>query len=162
MKAAVLTVSDRCSQGEAEDLTGPALQSRLQAAGAEVLEITVVPDVAERIKAELVRLSDEVGVDVVFSNGGTGLGPRDVTPEATEAVLHRRAPGIAEAMRTASLAQTPRAMLSRGTAGLRGKTLIVNLPGSLQGATDCLDIVLPVLDHAIEMIAGRGHEPENA
>jgi molybdenum cofactor synthesis domain-containing protein len=160
MKVAILTVSDRCSRGEAEDLTGPALRDALAAAGAEVLEIAVVPDVAERIQAELVRFSDQVGADVVFTNGGTGLGPRDVTPEATEVVLHRRAPGIAEAMRTRSLAHAPTAMLSRGTAGLRGRTLIVNLPGSPRGARECLEVVLPVLDHAILMIAGGGHEPK--
>jgi molybdenum cofactor synthesis domain-containing protein len=130
----------------------------LAAAGAEVLEVALVPDEQERIKAELVRLSDEIGADVVFTSGGTGLGPRDVTPEATEAVLHRRAPGIPEAMRVQSLAQAPTAMLSRGTAGLRGTTLIVNLPGSPEGAVGCLRIVLPVLGHAVEMIAGGGHE----
>jgi molybdenum cofactor synthesis domain-containing protein len=157
MRVAILTVSDRCSRGEAEDVTGPTLRAILAAAGAEVLEVAVVPDVAERIQGELVRFSDEVGADVVFTNGGTGLGPRDVTPEATEAVMHRRVPGIAEAMRALSLAHAPTAMLSRGTAGMRGRTLIVNLPGSPRGARECLEIVLPVLDHAIQMIAGAGH-----
>jgi len=158
MRVAILTVSDRCSRAEAEDLTGPALRDALAGAGAEVLEIAVVPDDAERIRRELLRLSDQVGADVVFTNGGTGLGPRDVTPEATEAVLHRRAPGIAEAIRMGSLARAPTAMLSRGTAGLRGRTLIVNLPGSPRGARECLEIMLPVLGHAIHMIAGGGHE----
>ena len=159
MRVAILTVSDRCSRGEAEDSTGPALREALTAAGAEVVEVALVADDEDRIKAELVRLSDQIGADVVLTNGGTGLGPRDVTPEATEAVLRRRAPGIPEAMRAQSLVHVPAAMLSRGTAGLRGATLIVNLPGSPRGAIECLRIVLPVLRHAVEMIAGGGHEP---
>ncbi len=160
MRAAVLTISDRCARGEAEDLTGPAVREALVGVGAEVVELRVIPDERESIQAELIRLSDQVGADMVITNGGTGLGPRDVTPEATEAVLDRRAPGIAEAMRMGSLAHTPTAMLSRGTAGLRGTTLIVNLPGSPRGAKECLDIILPALGHALEMIAGRGHRPE--
>lgn len=134
----------------------------LAGGGADVVDIRLVPDERERIQAEIVRLTDEVGVDVVLTNGGTGLGPRDTTPEATEAVIERRAPGIAEAMRAKSLAQTPTAMLSRGSAGLRGKTLVINLPGSPRGATECLRAILPVLDHAVAMIAGGGHEPEAA
>ena len=160
MRAAILTISDRCSRGEAEDRAGPAVGEELGAAGVEVVEIAVTSDDRERIQAELLRLSDDVGVDVVFTSGGTGLGPRDVTPEATEAVLDRRAPGIAEAMRVRSLDRTPAAMLSRGTAGLRARTLIVNLPGSPRGARECLAVVLPVLAHAVEMIAGSGHGPE--
>ena len=159
MRVAILTISDSCARGEAQDLTGPALRHALVEVGAEILELEIVPDEREMIQAELVRLSDQVGADVVITNGGTGLGPRDVTPEATEAVLERRAPGIAEAMRMGSLIQTPTAMLSRGTAGLRGTTLIVNLPGSPRGATECLGIILPVLGHALDMIAGRGHRP---
>ena len=160
MKAAILTISDRCARGEAEDVTGPTLRKVLETAGAQVVESALVPDEADLIQAELIRLSDQVGADVVFTNGGTGLGPRDVTPEATEAILERRTPGLAEACRLGSLPKTPTAMLSRGTAGLRGKTLIVNLPGSPRGARECLEIILPVLDHAVDMIAGRGHTPE--
>jgi len=159
MKVAILTISDRCARGEAQDLTGPALRDALVEVGAEIIELRIIPDEREMIETELVRLSDQVGADVVITDGGTGLGPRDVTPEATEAVLERRAPGIAEAMRTGSLVHTPTAMLSRGTAGLRGTTLIVNLPGSPRGATECLGIILPVLGHALDMIAGRGHRP---
>ncbi|HUU55550.1 MAG TPA: MogA/MoaB family molybdenum cofactor biosynthesis protein [Armatimonadota bacterium] len=160
MKVAVLTISDRCARGEVPDLTGPALREALVEVGAEVLELRVIPDEREMIQAELLRLSDQVGADVVITSGGTGLGPRDVTPEATEAVLERRAPGIAEAMRMGSLVHTPTAMLSRGTAGLRGTTLIVNLPGSPRGATECLGIILPALGHALDMIAGCGHRPQ--
>jgi molybdopterin adenylyltransferase len=162
MRAAVLTISDRCAAGTAEDLTGPAVSEALAAAGAEIVELAVVPDDFERIRSELVRLSDEVGADVVVTNGGTGLGPRDVTPEATEAVLDRRAPGIGEAIRSGGLAHTPNAMLSRGVAGLRGKTLIVNLPGSPRGAKECVATVVPVLSHALRMIAGEGHRRETA
>jgi len=160
MRVAIVIASDRCARGEAEDRTGPALREELSKAGAEVVELAIVPDERALIEAELVRLSDQVGADMVITSGGTGLGPRDVTPEATEAVLDRRAPGIAEAMRISSLAHTPTAMLSRGTAGMRGRTLIVNLPGSPRGALECLQILAPVLGHALEMIAGGGHRPE--
>jgi len=161
MKAVVLTISDRCYRGESPDETGPRLREMLLKADIGVAEILVVPDEVEKIKTEIVRLTDQVGVDVVITNGGTGFGPRDVTPEATDAVLHRRAPGLAEAMRLGSLAHTPYAMLSRGTAGVRDKTLIVNLPGSPRGATECLEIILPVLDHAVKMIAGGQHRGED-
>jgi molybdenum cofactor synthesis domain-containing protein len=157
-KVALLTVSDRCSRGEREDVTGPLLSDVLAAAGFEVVELRLVPDEGARIEAELVRLADQVGADVVFTSGGTGLGPRDVTPEATAAVIDRPAPGIPEAMRVGGIAQTPMAMLSRGVAGIRGNTLVVNLPGSPRGARECLDILLPALGHALEMIAGAGHE----
>jgi len=157
LRAAILTVSDRCALGEAEDRSGPALHQALAARGVEVIAASLVPDDEPAIRSELTRMSDQLGADVVFTTGGTGLGPRDVTPEATEAVLERRAPGIAEAMRAGSLGKTPTAMLSRGAAGLRGRTLIVNLPGNPRGAVECLEILWPVLDHAVDMIAGRGH-----
>jgi len=157
MKVAVLIVSDRCARGEMKDATGPALLEALAGRGAEVVEAGVVADEQELIGSALVRLSDDLGADVVFTCGGTGLGPRDVTPEATEAVLDRQAPGLAEAMRWASLAKTPNAMLSRAVTGLRGSTLIINLPGSPRGAVECLQVVWPVIGHALEMIAGRGH-----
>jgi molybdopterin adenylyltransferase len=157
MKVAVLTTSDRCARGEADDMTGSDLCRLVRERGADVVGYVVVPDEQNTIEAELVRLCDEVGADVIFTNGGTGLGPRDVTPEATDAVLDRRAPGIAEAIRAGSLPRVPTAMLSRGTAGLRRQTLIVNLPGSPRGARQCLAIVWPVMLHAVDMIAGRGH-----
>jgi molybdenum cofactor synthesis domain-containing protein len=160
VKAAILTVSDRCARGEAEDRSGPALSQALEAQGVHVTARAVVPDEVGAIKRQLVRMSEELGVDLVLTTGGTGFGPRDVTPEATEAVIERRAPGIAEAIRAGSLPKTPTAMLSRGTAGLRGRTLIINLPGSPRGALECLEIVSPVLGHAVEMIAGEGHSTE--
>jgi len=158
MRAAILTISDRCSRGEVQDQTGPILREALIDAGIDIAELLIVSDDIEKIKAELIRLTDQIGVDVVVTSGGTGFGPRDVTPEATDAVLHRRAPGLAEAMRAGSLTQTPYAMLSRGTAGLRNTTLIVNLPGSPKGAQECIQIILPVLDHAVKMMAGGQHE----
>jgi molybdopterin adenylyltransferase len=144
VRVAILTVSDRCARGEAEDLTGDGLRRALEARGAQVVASALVPDDRDSIQAQLVHFCDNLGVDMVFTNGGTGLGPRDVTPEATEAVLERRAPGIAEAIRAGGLPKAPTAMLSRGTAGLRRGTLVVNLPGSPRG-------------HAVDMIAGRGH-----
>jgi molybdenum cofactor synthesis domain-containing protein len=161
MRLAIVTVSDRCAGGEARDLTGPALRELAEERGAKVLELSVAPDEMGAIAEALVRAADELGADVVLTAGGTGLGPRDVTPEATEQVLERRAPGLSEAMRAGSLAKTPAAMLSRGTAGLRGRTLIVNLPGSPQGARECLEIIWPVLDHALAMMAGEGHPPSS-
>lgn len=160
VKAAILTVSDRCARGELEDLAGLALREALEARSVQVIAQALVPDEMNLIEAELVRLSDRLGADLVLTTGGTGLGPRDVTPEATEAVLDRKAPGIAEAMRAQSLPHTQTAMLGRGTAGMRGRTLIVNLPGSPQGARDCLGVILPVLAHAMDMIAGGGHPTE--
>ncbi len=157
MRAAILTVSDRCARGEAADVSGPAVREALEEFGAEIVESALVADEAGPIKERLTRWSDEMSADVVFTVGGTGLGPRDVTPEATEAVLDRRVPGIAEAMRAGSLTKTRWAVLSRATAGVRGRTLIVNLPGSPRGARECLELVLPVLEHAVEMMAGEGH-----
>jgi molybdopterin adenylyltransferase len=157
MRVAILTVSDRCARGEAQDITGPALQQVVEERGAEVLDLALVPDEMEAIAAALVRAADELGAEVVLTAGGTGLGPKDVTPEATERVLERKAPGLAEAMRMGSLPKAATAMLSRGTAGLRGRTLIVNLPGSPRGARECLDIIWGVLEHALAMISGQGH-----
>ena len=156
MKVAILTVSDRCARGEAKDETGPRLREVMEQTGAQVVEVTVVPDEEEEIREQLVRLCEK-GADVVLTNGGTGFAPRDVTPEATQSVIERPAPGLPEAMRTRTLAITADAMLSRACAGLRGKTLILNLPGSPQGAQECLQVVLPVLAHAVEMLAGGEH-----
>ncbi|UCC69282.1 MAG: MogA/MoaB family molybdenum cofactor biosynthesis protein [Armatimonadota bacterium] len=161
MKAAILTVSDRCARGEAKDRSGRALRRALATRGIEVVGASLVADEKSAIQEQLLRMSDELAADVVLTTGGTGLGPRDVTPEATEAVVERRVPGIAEAIRAGSLAKTVTAMLSRGTAGLRGRTLIVNLPGSPRGAVECLEILWPALGHAVEMIQGGGH-PEEA
>lgn len=152
--AAVLTVSDRSFRGERPDGAGPLVASLLEEAGYRVAETAIVPDEQEEIQAALIRLADEKDMALIVTTGGTGFSPRDVTPEATLAVCRRQAPGIPEAMRTASLAITPRAMLSRAAAGIRGGSLIVNLPGSPKAARENLEAVLPALGHGLEMLRG--------
>ncbi|MHB8174244.1 MAG: MogA/MoaB family molybdenum cofactor biosynthesis protein [Nitrospirota bacterium] len=158
IKAAVLTMSDKGSRGEREDLSGPAVMEMLKNAGAEIIHYEIIPDEAEVISACLIRLSGEAGADLIVTTGGTGVSPRDVTPEATKAVIDRELPGMAEAMRTESLKKTPHAMISRAVCGIRGKTLIINLPGSLKGATENLAVLLPAIPHAIEKICGSDAE----
>jgi molybdenum cofactor synthesis domain-containing protein len=155
MRIAILTVSDSVARGEREDLSGETLAQLLSLQG-EIAGRAVTPDDRQRIAAALRGLCEQ-GADVVITTGGTGLGPRDVTPEATRDVIEREAPGLAEAMRAATLAQTPMAMLSRATAGVRGRTLILNLPGSPKGVHECLEVVLPVLSHAVDILGGGGH-----
>ena len=150
MKAAVLTVSDRVSRGEAEDRSGDLLADALAADGFEV-ERRVVPDEAREIAAAIEDLA--AGAQVVLTTGGTGLAPRDVTPEATRTVLQREAPGIAEALRADSIAKTPHGLLSRGVAGVVGRTLVVNLPGSTGGVRDGYAILRPALEHAMSLLA---------
>ena len=150
--AAVLTVSDRSFRGERPDGAGPLAASLLEAAGYRVLETALVPDEQPDIEAALIRLAGLAAL--VITTGGTGFSPRDVTPEATSAVCERMAPGIPEAMRAASLAVTPRAMLSRAAAGIRGGTLIINLPGSPKAARENLEAVLPALEHGLKMLLG--------
>ena len=150
--AAILTVSDRASRGELEDRAGPAVAALLRGAGFEVADPEVLPDDEERISAWLRERADEDDAALAVTAGGTGLTPRDGTPQATEAVLDYRVDGIAEAMRAASIAVVPTAMLSRAVAGVRGRTLILNLPGSERGATENLEVVLPVLAHAVAQL----------
>jgi molybdopterin adenylyltransferase len=149
MKAAVLTVSDGISRGEREDASGALLADLLAADGFEV-ERRLVPDDLDAIAAALQELAG--GAQVVLTTGGTGLAPRDVTPEATTAVLDREAPGIAEALRADSIARTPHGLLSRGAAGTLGATLVVNLPGSIGGCRDGYEILRPALRHAVELL----------
>lgn len=152
--AAVVTVSDRSFRGERPDGAGPAAAEMLEAAGYQVMERTIVPDEEEAIRAVLVRLADERDAALIVTSGGTGFSPRDVTPEATIAVCPKLVPSIPEAMRAASMAVTPRAMLSRAAAGIRGRSLIVNLPGSPKAVRENLDAVLPSLAHGLEMLRG--------
>lgn len=161
MKVAILTVSDKGSRGERADTSGPAIRETLEPLGAEVVAYDIVPDEREAIAAKLRLYADERGCDLVFTTGGTGLSPRDVTPEATGDVIERPAPGIPEAMRARSLAKTPMAMISRAAAGIRGRTLIVNLPGSERAVRECLEVLLPVLKHAVEVLRGEGRECGN-
>jgi molybdenum cofactor synthesis domain-containing protein len=159
MILAVLTISDRCSQGLQTDTAGPAVCELLRAQwpGAEI-RAGLLPDEEDRIAARLIELSHE-GAALILTAGGTGLGPRDRTPEATRRVIDREAPGLAEAMRALGAASTPYAWLSRGVAGLRDTTLIVNLPGSRRGAEQSLAPILPLLRHALEVVAGGQMHP---
>lgn len=157
VRAAVITLSDKGAAGLREDKSGPALVEALRG-HALVMEQFVIPDEFEQIKAELCRLADSGNLDLILTTGGTGLAPRDVTPEATLAVVERLVPGIPEAMRAESRKITDRAMLSRAQAGVRGRTLIVNLPGSPKGAVECLQVFLPVLAHAVETLRGEAYE----
>lgn len=154
--AAVITVSDRSFRGDRPDASGPAVAEGLRSVPAEVVQQVIVPDEVPFIRRALLHFSDEKGFDLVVTTGGTGVDPRDVTPEATRAVLDREIPGMAEAMRADSQSRIPTAMLSRAMVGIRGKTLIVNLPGSPGGARENLAVLLPVLAHAIGKIRGEG------
>ncbi len=157
MKAAVLTVSDGCARGTRVDESGPHIRERLVGSGFEVVAAEVRPDEPGEIADLLRHWADELKVDVVLTTGGTGFSPRDRTPEATVAVVDRRADGLVEALRADGMKRTPNACLSRGEAGLRSSTLIVNLPGSLKAVRDGMDFLLPILPHAVKMIAGGGH-----
>ncbi len=153
--SAIITISDRASSGVYEDKTGPALVEMLNEAGYEVREVLLIPDEKDQIEAAFIRLAEEK-IALILSAGGTGFSPRDVTPEATLAVCERMVPGIPEAMRAASLRITPRAMLSRAQAGIRGRSLIINLPGSPKGAKENLEAILPALAHGLEILQGKG------
>ncbi len=153
LRVGILTVSDRSARGQRDDLSGPVLRDELAslAGGAKVEEYTIVADEPDEIGAMLRRWADELDLDLILTSGGTGLGPRDVTPEATAAVLDYQVPGMAEAMRAASLQVTPHAMLSRALCGVRGRTLIVNLPGSPKAVRESLAVIAPALPHAVQM-----------
>jgi molybdopterin adenylyltransferase len=157
--AAVLTVSDLGARGEREDTAGPAVVVLLEGAGFSVEERAIVPDDQQDIAARLIEWSDR-GLSLVLTAGGTGLAPRDRTPQATESVIDYRVPGMEEAMRAAAAPHVPTAILSRGLVGVRGRTLIINLPGSERGATENLETVLPVLEHACAQLQGDAAEAQ--
>jgi len=154
IRASVITVSDKGHAGEREDASGPLLADLLRKMGAEVVSQTIVPDERAEIERALTRLADEEQVDLVVTTGGTGPAPRDVTPEATLAVIEREVPGLAEVLRFEGYRRTPLAVISRGVAGIRGQTLIVNLPGSPKAVREGMETLTPILPHAIKMLRG--------
>lgn len=152
-----MTVSDRSARGEQKDESGATLLSLLQEMGAQIVATEVLPDDLEPLSDKLRRYADREDVNLVMTTGGTGFAPRDNTPEATRAVIQREAPGLAEAMRSETLHQTPMAMISRGVCGIRNGALIINLPGSPAGVSACFAVIKPVLPHAIALLAGKPH-----
>lgn len=156
--AAVLTISDKASTGEREDTSGAAIRELLGSIQIDVTKYEIVADEPDAIARHLREWTDERVVQLIVTTGGTGLGPRDVTPEATKAVLDYEVPGIAEAMRAEGMRHTPMSMISRAVAGVRNRVLIINLPGSPKGVRENLTVVLPVLQHALELLAGERSE----
>jgi molybdopterin adenylyltransferase len=166
MKVGILTVSDRSAAGEREDQSGPMIRKIIASQTWEIVGPLVLTDDQDEIEAQLVRWADDDGLDLILTTGGTGFSVRDRTPEATLAVCDRLAPGLVEAMRAASLRVTPHAMLSRAQAGIRGRTLIVNLPGSPKAVRETLQVILPALPHAMQVLSGSedaeaGHRPDS-
>jgi molybdopterin adenylyltransferase len=158
IKTVVITVSDRGARGQREDASGPAIARMLEAEGMEIIGRRIIPDEKEMIRQMLLEWCNGGDADLILTTGGTGVSPRDVTPDATREVIDREIPGMAEAMRHQSAAVTPHAMISRALVGIRGRTLIINLPGSPKGATENLSILIPALTHAIEKIKGDESE----
>ncbi|MBW2040228.1 MAG: MogA/MoaB family molybdenum cofactor biosynthesis protein [Deltaproteobacteria bacterium] len=158
MRVGVITISDRGYRGERVDTSGEIIREMVQGLDAEVVFSTVVPDEKEEIKEVLLQGADEMGLDLILTTGGTGVSPRDVTPEVTLEVIEREVPGFAEAMRMEGLKKTPHAMISRAVCGVRGRTLIVNLPGSPKAVKEGLEVILPALPHTIAKIQGDPSE----
>lgn len=157
----ILTISDKGSRGERRDDSGPAIRDSLSSLDSQVLRYEIVPDEADVIAGKLTEWADGGSVDIILTTGGTGLGPRDVTPEATLRVVDKVVPGLAEAMRIKTFETTPFAILSRAVAGIRGKCLIINLPGSPKAVQECLEVILPAIPHAVQIIKGEVTEHTN-
>ena len=158
LRAVVIVISDSVSKGERSDKSGRLAVGRLKQSGFEVLDYRVVPDDPSQIQSSLIRACDELKVDLVLTSGGTGIGPRDTTPEATLEILEKEVRGISEALRIHGQRRTPLSMLSRGAAGVRGTTVVVNLPGSVKAVSESLDALLPGILHASKMLGGHGHQ----
>ncbi len=156
-KIGIITASDKGSRGDREDISGKVIADMTAPVG-RVEKYVIVADEKDALQAAMLQMADELKLDLILTTGGTGLGLRDVTPEATLAVIDRQVPGIAEAMRAASMLKTNRAMLSRAVAGTRGRTLIINLPGSPKGVQECLEVVLPALEHGLAILKGEASE----
>jgi len=154
LRIGILTISDRSSEGERPDLSGPALEDLIKSQGWTVVHMDIIPDDLQVIMDRLNTWSDSEDFDLILTTGGTGFSPRDITPEATLQVIERETPGLAEAMRAESLKVTPHAMLSRARAGIKNHTLIVNLPGSPRAAVENLNVILPVVEHAVDLLSG--------
>jgi molybdopterin adenylyltransferase len=154
----VITVSDKGHRGEREDRSGQAIRERLHGSPFHVIDHRIVPDERDEIRLALIDTIDNMGLDLVLTTGGTGLSPRDVTPDATLEVIEKDVPGFAEAMRAESMRKTPHAMISRAVCGIRKSSLIINLPGSPKGAIECLEVVLPALPHALSKLKGDPSE----
>ena len=165
MRIGILTVSDRSFRGERPDLSGPALVEMVKTQGWDAVETLIVPDDLDVLRDTLILWADSGDMDIILTTGGTGFAPRDITPEATRFVVDKLAPGLSEEMRVASMKITPHAMLSRAVTGIRGRTLIINLPGSPKAARENLQVVIPVLEHAVQLLredaaAEAGHIPD--
>lgn len=158
IRTAILTMSDKGSRGERADGTGPAIRKELDNKGYSIEYYKMIPDEKSEIESELIYLCDELKMDLILTDGGTGFSKRDITPEATRNIIEKYVPGIGEAMRMKSLQITPKAMLSRGIAGIRGETLIINLPGSPKGAVENLQFIMPAIPHGIEILKGEASE----
>ena len=158
MRVGVITTSDKGYRGERDDASGDVIRELVGGLGAELAFSTVVPDEQEEIKKALIQGADEMGLDLIMTTGGTGVSPRDVTPDATREVIEREIPGFAEAMRMAGLQKTPHAMISRAVCGVRGQTLIVNLPGSPKAVREGLEVILPAISHTVAKIQGDPEE----
>ncbi len=157
INAAILTISDSCSEGNREDVSAQTINKLLEKNNFKICDYKIIPDDLDVISGELKRLADKAIAEVIITTGGTGLGPRDNTPEATIAVCDKLVPGFGEIMRSESLKKTRNATLSRSVSGIRKNSLIINLPGSPKGASECLEIILDILPHAIKMMQGHGH-----
>jgi molybdopterin adenylyltransferase len=155
LKLGIITISDKASRGERADKSGLLIRDSFSAVDSKVVKYEVIPDEADIIAQKLAQWADDGSVDVIITTGGTGLAPRDVTPEATLSILDKMVPGLAEMMRVQSFSFTPLAMLSRAVAGVRKECLIINLPGSPKAVGECLEVIMPVLPHAVEVIKGE-------